>query len=572
MNKSVSFSCNYKKKIAFLPVVALIAIIITQVAISVFYINQKSGFHIDEFYSHTQANGRLLRGQAHRDWEIYNQWHSSAFFNNYLTVQEGERFDFIPVYHTLSRNIHPPFFHMQLHAASSLFPNLFSKWIGTTINIIWLSAATVLLYLTAKIVLKNNYLALLPSLIWGLSSGAISIVLFIRMYAILTFFFVAIMYLGVLIINGNHKFYYKADKCVSSEKDNSLIEKTKKKFYIFLGLTFFFGFFTHFYFIIFFALVAVMILFWLIYKKDIIQIRNCIIVILISFLVYIAAWPNVFHRIFVSSRGRESFYSAVNFDDTQNRLYEFSKLFLNEDALPRQLSLIVFAFLIIFGVGIVLLVKRKVHIKNILEPHNYLVLFIAVCTVSYYLIVAQIAPIKCARYHYAIYPSVMLLLVSILHHIMIYMYSIKTRYTSIILTIICLFVVFAGFSNRQVSHLYPDVPDVSSIIQELDSPVCIYLFTDRLLYFELLLYDFTLFENTFICRETSNNDIFHYFRTALHGIERGEDLIIYISSEMDYEFLNHVHDILYEYFYIEGIQIFYTSQGFRSYDAYKVIW
>ena len=237
------------------PVVLLVVIIVFQCLASLYYMEQKRGFHIDEFYSIAQANGQITAPRAslrhpHHEPDFHNTWQTSDYFWNFLTVQQGEQFDFVNLYHYFMRIQHAhPFYIMQLHFISSFFPNIWHNLMGIGINIFWMTMTSILLYKASVLIIKEPLLTLLPSAVWGFSSGAMSYIMFIRMYATVIFFFTAISYLGLLVVT-------KKTQC-------------GLKFCCALGVVIFLGWLSNLTFVIFFGISATLLFIWLLYSEPV---------------------------------------------------------------------------------------------------------------------------------------------------------------------------------------------------------------------------------------------------------------------------------------------------------------
>jgi len=528
--------CGLGKWLKAHPAVLLMGIILLQILTMCYYVNQKRGYHVDEFSSHVQANGQLTGGYPRQDANFFNQWNTSDYFKNFLTVQSEERFEFKTVYLFFAKHgaTHPPFYHMQLHAVFSLFPNKFSNWFAAVINIFWLTAANIMLYMASKKLLKSNLLALLPCAVWGLSTGAISNAVFFRMYATLTFFFTTLTYLGVLLISGKRK--ADISFCIS------------------LASVIFFGAFTQYYFFIFFSFSAIGLGFYLLYEKKYKRIRNCIITVCVSFGLYLICWPYAIHGLLSSSRGKQSVVNLLNSGDFLNSVNSYIKI-LDKQLFEGQLFIITIFFLLLI---IVYMIKFIIHNRNsksigVVKTDLFLNIFILFNSIMYFLIVAKISPYKSDRYIFAVYPTVILLFIALLYQILRYIINKETAF--IILTFVSVFLVF---QPKHANHLYANHIDVTLILKEYKTSSCIVMSQNSSIERQIL--DFTQFDRTFICRVPEDFDI------AADGITPGQNLFLYISQDLEQDaILNTVHKKL-QY---KDATLLYESYG---YYAYRIDW
>lgn len=149
---------------------------------------KKDGFDIDEFFTYGLANSYhqpFLNAETGR-------WISGKAFSDYLTAS-GHAHEYLNVYENQIADVHPPLYYLFVHAACSVFRDPpFTKWTGIGLNLFFFSLTQLgLLLLSARLLSDGERLtltpaALLPGLLYGLSAGAASSVVFIRMYAMMT--------------------------------------------------------------------------------------------------------------------------------------------------------------------------------------------------------------------------------------------------------------------------------------------------------------------------------------------------------------------------------------------------
>lgn len=163
----------------------------------------KTGFHVDELLSYGPANSTsgpfLFEGistdfTAEEMRKANNRWFLGKLLQNYLTVQEGERFHYANIIHNLAGDVHPPLFYMLLHTVSSFHPNTFSKWQGAAVNIpLWILLLVVMYKLSGKF-FENKYLALIPVVFYAFSEVGLNTVLYIRGYMLQTLLATCLIY------------------------------------------------------------------------------------------------------------------------------------------------------------------------------------------------------------------------------------------------------------------------------------------------------------------------------------------------------------------------------------------
>ena len=210
---------------------------------------QKEGFHMDEMLSYefsnaefnpwivpTQPQGRLakfveeeIRGSSAGETignvvntvrdvldngrdskllsyraDVYEEpvFISREQFEDYITVEDSDGFNYLSVYFNVKDDNHPPLHFMALHTVSSIFRYKAEPFMGCLINILAVAGSMVLLTGIGRrlaVMLgmeeKAELLGILAAAFYGISTGALSTVLLIRMYGMLSFFCVALLFL-----------------------------------------------------------------------------------------------------------------------------------------------------------------------------------------------------------------------------------------------------------------------------------------------------------------------------------------------------------------------------------------
>ena len=173
--------------------IILSVIIILSLAISTFYMAAKQGFHEDELLTYNLAN-------SSKQLNVDGDWNNPEDFNEYLTVSEDHRFDYAQVYENqIIDASHPPLYYALVHTVCSLFPNVFSKWLAYSINVLAMVGILILLFKIGKKVSGNNLYALIASGAYALSIACITTTIYLRMYATLTFFVLAFLYMSIVM-------------------------------------------------------------------------------------------------------------------------------------------------------------------------------------------------------------------------------------------------------------------------------------------------------------------------------------------------------------------------------------
>ncbi|MCI1858269.1 MAG: hypothetical protein LKI80_08930 [Sporolactobacillus sp.] len=428
-------------------IICFILMLVTQLLIIVHFAEQKSGYDIDEIFSYGLANNNY--GPTYNDIpQYYNHWHSSEVYKNYVTVQKNERFQYGFVYHNQQLDVHPPLYYLLLHTVSSFFPNVFSKWIGLSLNFAGWVIMQILLYLISRNVFKNYWLALLPCFFWGFSAAAISLTLFIRMYALLT----CLTLLVTLI----------AFHVISHKKISLGLSLT-------LFLTVLVGFLTQYYFLIYLFFLSFAIAFILLIKKRWMNLLKCATCVILSIASGLLIFPSAIHQILLNQRGQQTRANFFDISIFKQHLTQFNALTNSQLYGGFLKPLVVF---LLFSILIWLIthffITRKVRFNRekqalsitttrltqneIVSSLNQRIInfFILLFTsIGYYLVVIKISPYQVGRYVYPIFPQLALLTIYSLS-LGIYVFCRNTRMVAGVLIILSIFTSLFGIGGKHI--------------------------------------------------------------------------------------------------------------------------
>ena len=138
-------------------------------------------------------------------------WISGETFQNYITVNEDDDFNFFSVYFNVKDDNHPPVHFMAIHLLSSIFKGQANAWIGCSINIIAMAICMWMIGRIGELLrLKETGIAA-AMILYGFSTGIVSTTLWIRMYGLLTLWVVWLLYL--------HLKLWQDESFVSCKKD-----------------------------------------------------------------------------------------------------------------------------------------------------------------------------------------------------------------------------------------------------------------------------------------------------------------------------------------------------------------
>lgn len=464
----------------------IILTIIILCGLMFFFINQKQGFHEDEIFSYGSSNYKydnVFRwfGYAEANQDIlYNQVLQGNFIKridnlvkfikdpnqfqkneilaqeiptfrtkddalDYLAIQQEDIFNYFSVYYNQSRDVHPPLFYFLVHFTSTLFYNQFSKYIIFALNLLFFIGTLITI---KKIMDKLNHKELtIPTMIlYGASMGAISTVMFQRMYMMLTFF--SILYLYYII-----KFI----------KDDF---KIKDKF--FFVLTIICGFLTQYYFCIYIVLIFLILAIYLLINK---QFKKCwdffkphILAAIIGILFY----PFCIEDIFFSYRG-------IGSTDNKTKTFLENLQYYGEQIINLFSLQNIFIFLIIILIIVLIYKIIKKQLLKIQRQDKLNLIVIILPIIIFIVIVSKIAPFLgenyTSRYIMLLFPIIAIASFYIISFIF---NNKKTLFIITLVVSLCLSI--NGLINSTPVYLYKDYDKVMELAQENADKYFVYVF------------------------------------------------------------------------------------------------
>ena len=430
----------------------------------VFYFSfQKEGYFIDEIFSYSLANS-YYNINHNFELSLYDRWIETEDLNELIVVAEEHRFAYDSVYINQAYDVHPPFYYFILHSISSFFPENFSKWFGLTINILFFVVCSIFLFSLSKKLVDNEFVALLPCVFWGFSIGAINTVTFIRMYMMLTVFVTLFVYQHIGLL------------------ENGLTRKKKIKIIIITLL----GFLTHYYFLVFCFIWAVVFVGVLLVKGERKTASQYLFPLLVSFLVGIILFPFSIVHIFLSYHGVGVIESNLNV----RRI--FSNLPIMFDLLSRELFSGALIGLLIILTGLMLIImwierkgskskensfKFKINAINDISTKELFVFLITFTVISTFIVISIISPYRTTRYLFFIYPLISLIFLFYTYKVFSRIFKNKWMLFASIFSLFFL-IIITSHNMQSPMYLYSGTSNNLSTLQHYDMYDGIYI-TDR---------------------------------------------------------------------------------------------
>ena len=464
------------KKEKIFNILFIITIIILSI-IMFYFINQKEGFHEDEIFSYGSSNYKYDNVfQAAADMDSRNRaiekyiksdsisqtiknimyymknseeygnkiyeimkadkpvWKTPEDAKNYLTVTSDEIFSLWPVYYNQSRDVHPPLFYFLVHIVSVLFLNNFSKYIIFIINLIFFISTCFIIRKILKLYDKEK-LSIATIILYGTSIGAISTVIFQRMYAMLVFFCVMYLYITLELIKNNYEL--------------------NKKLKIELVLTTILGFLTQYYFCIYAVFIFLIMFIKMFINKKNEEAIGYLIQHIKAAIIGVAFFPASIYHIFFSYRG---IGNKISFTKYLSKVVYYIKETLNSYSLLNTIGYIILSVIIIMI--IILLIKNRKKIKFKFE-----ILLFILPIILFILVISKISPNVnekyTIRYVAAILPIISIFLVFIIDNLMD-----NKKISLIIITILSIMISILGLLVNEPKYLYKGYSEYIKIAEE----------------------------------------------------------------------------------------------------------
>lgn len=377
----------------------------------------KKGYHSDEIWTHGYANSyyqpNLNSNQYNGGLELNKEeWLPGSILNDYLTVNEGEEFAYGSIYYNCSTDLHPPFYYMVLHTLCSFMPGEFSWWNGFGINLVLFVLTQIFLFLTVRKLSHNNLLAILTCALYGFSQGGENTFIFVRMYAMSTFFVVLTTYLH----------------CELYDREDGF-----KKILPIIFVVTFLGGFTHYFFLIYACVISACFCFNYLFKKQYKKLLIYAVTLLgavgVMFLIYPYAFTHLFR--FTGTRSLETGYGGFWFELrflVHYMCYELFGIYVS----PLPTYFMIYAaeavmLLVLIGVPVSFLLRKEQWFKDGVKNFGIAVKkavkekkWLMTCAMIFAVIglVVAVAITTCVfrmggtatRYVFVIYPEIMVLL------------------------------------------------------------------------------------------------------------------------------------------------------------------
>ena len=433
---------------------------VVQMAAAFYFCTQKQGFHEDEYYTYystARTNGFYVED---------GQWMDRDTYRNEFVVLPNERFRYGLVKLVQSWDVHPPIYYWVFHTAASLVPNVFSEWIGLSVNLFFHGINIILLtYLSYLVTGRCGKGLLLVILFWGLSPAVMSGVVFIRMYEMLTTFVLlcAILHMGAVAEN---------------EAKLPVLRRLVP-----MAAVTYLGFLTQYYYLIFLFCLATAFCVWLLRRDG--NIHGCLLYGAgqgAALLLGYATYPSCLGQMFRGQRGAQATGNFFDWSNTAERVvffYDLMNRYVFGHMLPVLLLLIVILAAAVFRWKRYAVKSAEGVIYERHEPGSEAAFWMLAFTAAgYFLIVSKTALLlggTSTRYQLPIYGIAVLLIFTAISRLWQVMsaacakdskYAKYMKYAETSAAFICLTAILLGHWKDGVEFLYPEDREQTAFAKE----------------------------------------------------------------------------------------------------------
>lgn len=431
------------------------------------------------------GDSKLLSYQA----DVFAEpvWITAEQFQDYITVDNKDAFQYLSVYFNVKDDNHPPLHFMLLHTMSSLFRGKAEAWMGCFINMVCVAVSMILLMRLGKMLApvfgieeKGRMLGIFAALLYGISTGAMATTLLIRMYGLVTCFCVALLYLHVKkwMLGGFEK------------KNKTLITITVL------------GFWTQYFFLFYCLILAAVTAVLLAVNKRVKELWCYIRSMVIAAVIGVAGFPFAISDVFSSGRGVEALDNlASGLEGYGTRLTAFGSILVSRTF--GKLMWIILLLLAVVMAGMKIYHAKtgeRVRVAGQKGEKGMLLCMLAIPVAGYFLLAARMAPYLVDRYIMPLFPFVILL--GALFLVVAAQYLEKENDGRRMVYTLCGTIVLIqlwGLAQYDGTYLYQDYAGQETVAREYADYACICVY-DGVGYYENLP-EFTHYQKTLLVTE-----------------------------------------------------------------------
>lgn len=374
MNRSQQQSYKHINSILF--IMLCVAAVVVTLVVNIAAGRNNYGLEGDEVFSYISSTS--MGGFKTICFLEDQTWYDGAYFAHALTATGEERFNIPMVVENQAQDTHPPLFYIFLNLICSVYQGQFSEWFGIGLNIVFLILTEAALYLLLQHYLQNRCLSVLFSMAFCCSMLSVDLVLFIRMYVLL---------MAITVFQTwYHLRLYEMEMRRSEEAERIRVVWPR---YALLAILTIIGSLTHYYYLVWMALIAALYVILLWRERRIRAIRYYIATMIISAAVYVVMYPAVINHLFLKYRGREAVHKFIKGESLFGDVILMFRR-VNEALFKGSLLWIV---VVLVTITVILICSKLISRKQIVRG-----LVLAMPIVIYFIGISKASPYVSRRY------------------------------------------------------------------------------------------------------------------------------------------------------------------------------
>lgn len=172
-----------------------------------YWCSAREGFYEDEVWTFLLADSYYNPSLAD-DPGYFHQWNEGEYYQDAISVQLGERFDYASVNSNQIQDTHPPLYYDVIHTLGSLVPDTFCVPLAYLANVIFMVVTCLFCGLIAFQITEDHRISLFVMCLYGFSTMAVASAMYLRMYMLLTMFAVISTYLHLKLLRKDQDRYH----------------------------------------------------------------------------------------------------------------------------------------------------------------------------------------------------------------------------------------------------------------------------------------------------------------------------------------------------------------------------
>lgn len=470
-----------KKNLEAKRCLVVIALVLCQLCLCIYFGHLKRNFFCDEIYSYGLANNTEY---LFIDYDTVHEngrdgWVDREFFTDYVTVEENGGYSLKGAIENQKKDVHPPLYYILLYTVNWLNAGHFSKWSGIGLNLCILLVIDLLLYYISHYFLKDEVKSVLAVALWSCSAAGLSNILFIRMYLLMTAEVIAYVASHVLLLRTKKEHPNRVLKLVPLILIPNVIA----------------GGLTHYYYYLFVFFFSAPICLWLLYKRKLKKLLVYSGSLMAAFAINLLVFPATLDHVFSGYRGTEAIKNLQG--RSENALLDYYLKWIDESMFGGMwkllLGILAVTFLYKLGkryfkisfssqgdIRNISIEKRNISSKKKIDLHfgeSDIAFLVTIFSVLMFILVStQGSELKSNRYIYPIYPFIAILIIRVVSWIWSQWGEEKTEHSAV--AIIAAIICIASIRTYGIDFQYSDYDAAAEKADSVQGYDCLLYYGD----------------------------------------------------------------------------------------------